>query len=304
MRSGLSILLLIAIIFGTGYWFYTANAVCKVPIAYTIGTIDPNFDITPVEAKAAASGAESLWEDATGRNLFTYDENADFAINFVYDERQRAATEEQNLREELENREWKSDSVKEQYEHLLNEYEDLKEAYEERTDEYETKLTAHNAEVERWNEAGGAPTDIYSNLGKRQTELREEQEALNSVAYQLNQLVKQMNAIGTEGNSLISDYNEIVEEYNSRFSEHTEFTQGDYQGDSIHIYQFDSTEDLKIVLAHEFGHALSLGHVEGEESVMYNFMEAQSLEEGITSPDLEEFERVCGDERLTLFGVL
>jgi len=113
-----------------------------------------------------------------------------------------------------------------------------------------------------------------------------------------------MNAIGAEGNLLVEGYNEIVDTYNSRFDADREFTQGDYQGDAINIYQFDSKEELEIVLAHEFGHALSLGHVEGEESIMFHFMGAQSLEEGTTVFDVDEFERVCGDTGFTLWSIL
>ena len=58
------------------------------------------------------------------------------------------------------------------------------------------------------------------------------------------------------------------------------------------------------MLAHEFGHALSLGHVEGEESLMYHFMEMQSLEDGATFEDRTEFERVCGDRGFTFRSVL
>jgi hypothetical protein len=295
MRSGFTILLIVAILFGTGYWYFEVSAVCRAPIAYRIGSIDSSFEITVAEARATASIAESLWEDATGRNLFTYDEAAKFPINFVFDERQKAADEEEQLREVLEEREGLSDSVKEKYERLLDDYEDLKTSYEQRTTAYDEKLQAHNREVERWNEAGGAPEDIYENLEAHQRELSDEQNELNTIAYQLNQLVRQMNAIGAQGNSIITDYNEIVEEYNSRFAEHREFTQGDYQGTAINIYQFDSEEDLAIVLAHEFGHALSLGHVEGENSFMYTVMGEQTLEEGPTQFDLAEFERVCGE---------
>ena len=298
-RKGFILMLIAAILFGTGYWYFEVSAICRAPIAYRIGAIDPNFDITLSEARTAASVAESIWEDATGRNLFTYDETAEFAISFIYDERQQNANEEQALREELEEREGRSDSVKEQYEYLLEKYEDLKVDYEKRTAAYEEKLEAHNREVERWNSAGGAPEDIYENLQQHQVELSNEQDELNTIAYELNQLVNEMNSIGAQGNLLIEDYNEIVEEYNDRFAEHTEFTQGDYQQDQIHIYQFDSLDDLSIVLTHEFGHALSLGHVEGKDSFMYSVMSEQELESGLTQFDLVEFERVCGERSLS-----
>lgn len=297
-------MLLLAVLFGSGYWYYTASAICDVPIAYRVGSIDSRFGITREEVRAAVSTAESLWEDATGRNLFTFDGAARLSINFIFDERQQEAIAEQKLREELEDKEGESDQVKQEYEELLDEYDSLKGLYEEQAVEYEKRLRAHNAEVAKWNEAGGAPPDVYGDLSRHQEELAADQKKLNTIAYELNELVEKMNAIGDEGNSLISDYNEVVDKYNSRFHESHEFTQGDYQGDAINIYQYNSTTELEIVLAHEFGHALNLEHVEGTESIMYHFMEAQTLEEGITDFDLGEFERVCGDGDFTLWSIL
>jgi hypothetical protein len=299
MRSGFTFILLLTVLFGSGYWYFTARAVCDVPIDYRIGVIDPRFDITREEVRAAVSTAESLWEDATGRNLFTFDEEAGLSLNFIFDERQAEADAELELREALEEREGLNERVKVEYRELLDQYQGLKNLYERRSAQYEERLKAHNAEVARWNDVGGAPQDIYENLSNRQKELAGEQKELNNVAYKLNQLVQQMNTIGAEGNAIISDYNEIIEEYNTLFEEAHEFTQGDYQRDVINIYQFDTAEELNIVLAHEFGHALNLGHVEGEQSIMYHFMGAQTLAKGVTDFDLSEFERVCGEGGLT-----
>lgn len=299
MRSRFSIALVAAVLFGTGYWYYTAEAVCKVPIEYTIGTIDPRFNITQEDVESLVFQAESIWEDATGRNLFSYEAEAALTINFVYDDRQENAKVEHNLRDVLTSKEWRSDAIREEYEELVDEYEDLQEAYEARRTQYEARLEAHNAEVERWNEAGGAPEDIYANLTAHQNELAAEQKALNSFASKLNTLVQEVNRVGEQGNSVISDYNKTVEEYNDRFHEHDEFAQGDYQGDSINIYQYDSEDELLLVLAHELGHALHLGHVEGENSILYYLMESQDIHEGLSAEDLAEFNRVCGEGTFT-----
>lgn len=304
MRSRFAIFLGIAILFGAGYWYYTAEAICHVPLSYRIGTIDDQFDLTREEARAAASVAESIWEDGTGRNLFTYDESGKVTVNFVFDNRQAQANAEVELRDELKERQNESQDVRDQYEYLLEKYDDLKVDYDRLSKVYESELEAHNVEVERWNQAGGAPEDIYRNLENRQQELKKKQENLNAISYQLNQLAKQINAISSEGNSIVDDYNNIVEEYNTRFNESKEFTQGEFQDSVINIYQFDSSEDLEIVLAHEFGHALMLDHVEGGDSIMFHLMEGQSLEAGVTTQDKAEFVRVCGDGTLTLRSIL
>lgn len=304
MRASLTTLLLLAVIFGSGYWYYTASAVCDVPIAYRLGTIDPRFEINIDQVRTALSSAESLWEDATGRNLFTYDEENGLPVNFIYDERQQVTDVEHELRNELDEKGGVSDSIRDEYTKLLDQYETLKKGYNSRVTQYENKLRDYNEEVATWNEKGGAPKDVYELLAEKQRALSSEQQELNKISYQLNQMVQKINQIGAQGNKIVSDYNEIVETYNERFSEAREFTQGDYQGDAITIYQFDTTDELVVVLAHEFGHALSLGHVENEESIMYHFMEAQTPEKGISEEDLEAFVHMCGTEDRTWLSVL
>ena len=304
MRKSLAILLAVTVLFGLGYRFYVAQAVCHVPISYRIGAIDPRFNLTPEQARAAASVAESLWEDATGRNLFTYDDKASMAINFVYDDRQANSELEASLQKELDDRQQLSDDVSAKYQQLLTQYGELKDNYESRKADYDERLKAHNTEVEKWNNAGGAPEDVYQDLLTHQQELKDEQEELNTIAYHLNQLVKEMNKVGAQGNSLIENYNQIVQEYNTRFSKDQEFTQGEYKDGTINVYEFGSQDELEIVIAHEFGHALSLNHVDSSSSIMFHLMDQQSTTTGVTAQDKAEFERVCGTGGFTLGSIL
>jgi IS1 family transposase len=296
MRSGFAFLLIVAVLFGAGYWYLVAEAVCDVPVSYRIGTIDPRFGISEEEVRNVVSEAESMWEDSTGENLFTYDTDGSLIINFVFDERQETANEQVQLEDVLESKEAMSDTIRTQYETLMREYESLRATYESQTTAYEQRLTAYNTEVNDWNEQGGAPADVYDRLEATKRELSREQERLNAGAAKLNVLVRKMNTLSAKGNSLISDYNETVEVYNGRFSEGHEFTQGDYEQDIINVYQYDSREELVLVLAHEFGHALSLDHVEGPESIMHKLMGEQTKESGLSETDIAEFERVCGDQ--------
>ncbi len=296
MRSGFLMMLMVSVIFGGGYWYYVAEAICDLPVSYRIGAIDPRFNIGEEYVRNRASVAESMWENATERNIFTYDPSGDVTINFVFDDRQATANEEEELRGVLETKEGVSETVRDQYDRLLGEYTTLKKSYEKRTSTYESNLAAYNTEVAKWNEKGGAPKDVFEELKQTGERLAREQRTLNELATSLNKLVGQMNALGAKGTTLINDYNEVVNEYNDKFTEGSEFAQGEYKADVITIYEFTSDEELEIVLAHEFGHALALGHVEGESSIMYHLMEAQNKESGVTEEDIAEFNRLCGSE--------
>lgn len=293
MRLSILSLALIAAICGGFFWYGQLNLSCDVPIRYRIGTIDPRFKIEPEEAMRLLRGAEAVWEEALGAELFVYDENGKLPVNFIFDERQKRSNEEDKLREDLEIKEGMSESVAEQYDALIDEFETLKKQYESRTVTYEKNLKEYNDEVSDWNNQGGAPEDVRKDLEGRAAKLKKEQAELEVFGKRLNGIIDELNRIGARGNSLITDYNTTVEEYNDRFGHTDEFAQGDYTPTAINIYEFDSEEELVIVLAHELGHALGIGHIEGDGSIMYHNMGEQSLESGITTQDREGYARVC-----------
>jgi archaellum component FlaC len=279
---------------GMGYWYRTVLAVCDVPMTYRIGTIDSRFNIGEGEVRNAISSAESLWEDGTDRNLFTYDPEGEIVVNFVYDERQQSADAQKQYEKTLEKKEGVSDSVRSEYENLVKKYDALRASYEKEVDVYEVKLDTYNKEVADWNDRGGAPKDVFERLGKTKTSLGIEEKRLGGLSRELNGLVAKINALSSKGNALVSDYNSLVNEYNEEFGEVKEFTQGEYTDRTITIYEFGDETELTIVLAHELGHALGIGHVEGETSFMYHHMGAQSLEGGLTPFDHSAFTTECG----------
>ncbi|MEL6803690.1 MAG: matrixin family metalloprotease, partial [Bacteroidota bacterium] len=92
----------------------------------------------------------------------------------------------------------------------------------------------------------------------------------------------------------VREYNEDVGRYNQTFGHREGFTQGDYRGDQINIYNFSAINELTLVMTHELGHALWLDHVDDEQAVMYYLMGEQSLETiALTESDLAHFDAVC-----------
>jgi hypothetical protein len=294
MRLGLLFLILIATLFGSGFWYQYIDKTCRAPIHYRIGEVDARFGTSQAEITRILANAESFWEAPLSKELFVYDASTEsLPVNFIFDERQEEADKEAELRADLDAKEGMSETVAGQYQTLITQFRVLRKEYETRVVSYESALQKYNNEVTEWNNKGGAPAEIAEKLRERSESLADEQAKLSALAKQLNGIVESLNRIGARGNELITDYNTIVNEYNAEFSEAHEFAQGDYTGDAINIYQFDSEEELTIVLAHEFGHALSLGHVGGEASVMYHLMDAQTTKQGIQNEDKAEFTKVC-----------
>lgn len=290
-----STIVIIAALIGAGYWYRTASTLCRAPLSYRVGSLDRRFNLSEDEALEAVQEAENVWETAVGRDLFSYDPDAAFTMNFIFDERQKLTEEEGKLREVLDRKEDISSAIREQYDTLLAEYEELKRAYESRAATYDARLAEHNSEVAEWNGRGGAPKEIYERLNAEQTELDREHDSLRTLAGSLNRLVDQINALGERGNRTVRDYNEHVAEYNERFHHEREFTQGDYYAERVNIYQFKDRAELELVLAHELGHALALDHVDDPKAIMYYLMKEQGANLALADADLAELARICGE---------
>ena len=287
------------ILFGGAYWYQSTARLCPVPFEYRVGNIDDSFSITPSEARAFADSAVQVWEREVGRDLFRYDEAADFTIDFIFDERQEIADSEAAQRTFLDQQRDESEAVRETVARLQAEYQELSTTYESRVAAYEARLATHNQKVNQYNDRGGAPADVFDQLEEERRALEAAAAALEKTAAELNDFADEINELGVRGNTLVEQYNRSVEQYNAAFGFEREFTQGDYQGDAIHIYKFSSDAELETVLAHEFGHALGIDHVEGSSSVMYYLLEDTSSSPTLSAFDVAAYYGVCGLKETT-----
>ncbi len=295
MRFVFLVSLLILLFSVTSYWYQATAHICPTPITYRLGEIDGRFGLAPEVALEAATTAEALWEDALGQDLFVYDEQSDFAINFIYDERQQRAQTEEEWQISLDSKEKYNRDLIEQVKQLGQAYEGLQVDYNEERASYERRLNAYNEEVERYNDEGGAPREAYTMLQVEAKELSHELKELMEFESQLKSKAEEINRLGEEGNEKITAYNAEVLEYNAMFGNIETFTQGDFERERINVYKFTTPEELTAVLTHEFGHALGLGHVEGEGSIMYYLMTERGSS-SLSETDKEAYYLTCGTE--------
>ena len=295
MRFTFIIFLIITTLFATSYWYLEAGATCPVPITYRLGEIDERFNLSTEEAKNIIEEATNVWERPLKRELFIYDDNSSFPINFIYDERQQLAVTEEEWRIRLDEKEKNSQQLIDGVKTMSVEYEKLKEQYAKDRDKYEARLNAYNQKVEKYNNQGGAPEEVFVELQTEKETLAQLFSQLSQSGNDLNDLADTLNELGEEGNKAVDEYNKEVIEYNSIFGEASLFTQGDFRRDRINVYKFSNAEELTRVLAHEFGHALGIGHVEGESSVMYYLTKEQSGRSSLSGQDVASFQEHCGD---------
>jgi hypothetical protein len=294
MRSILfSILLGVLIVSGT-FWYVGTSAICPVPISYRLGELDERFGITVDEAMAVLAAAEAVWEDELGRDLFVYNETSAFPINFIYDERQQMASTEEEWRIDLDRQEAESQRILGEVRRLAAEITKDQEVFAIERERYESKLTAYNNQVAAYNGSGGAPPEEFAALQETQAVLARELAKLIKTEAELRSRAEEVNRIGETGNQLIELYNRQVVQYNEIYGNIEQYTQGDFQRERINVYKFSDTTELTKVIAHEFGHALGVGHVEGEGSLMYYLMAEQPDTITLSEEDKIAFFEKCG----------
>lgn len=276
------------------YWYAQTSHICPIPISYQLGEIDERFGISANDARAVVQDAEAIWEDKAGRNLFAYDDQAKFKINFIYDERQQLATTEEEWRLRLDVQESAQGVLADKIKNLGGEFDEATASFAQIRTQYEDRLAAYNAKVEGYNQTGGAPKEEYAKLQQEAKEITAQLKALESDEQQLNKKAQVINELGATANENISSYNEEVKKYNEIFGSRETYTQGDFERKRINVYKFSTKEELVLVIAHEFGHALGIGHVEEEGSIMY-YLATERDSTSLSGADIAAFQAVCGD---------
>jgi hypothetical protein len=235
-----------------------------------------------------------VWDTAENRELFVYDPDGALSVNLVFDERQEQTVREQQFQKTLDELKGSHDTAASQYETTLTRYKSEVAAYNAAATQYERNLEAYNQEVQSWNRRGGAPPSAYEELQKKKGALASTSAALARQRQDANALADTLNTLGAAANQLAQQYNSDVSNYNQQFSGQEDFNEGEYQDGRVTIYQFNTQDDLRLVLTHELGHALGMEHVQNPKSIMYYLLQAQDAAHITpTAEDLAELMRVC-----------
>jgi hypothetical protein len=272
----------VATMLGGILWYNYHSAPCASPIVYTIGSIDPRFNISKTDIEKAMHSAELIWEKPAGKPLFEVGKKGTLVINFIYDERQKNTEKRQVLVADSQKVKLLAKDTKDQYFELDHELQDKKQAYEVDLASYKSQQLDYNATVEMWNKKGGAPKEIYDQLHDTRQTLDAAFQDLDLRRQEINNLIETINAFSKKYNLLVDSINQNIDEINKTAGK--EFQEGTYNpnDNSITIYEFDSQNALTRVLAHELGHALTLDHNENPDSIMYEVNKSSTL---TASPD-------------------
>lgn len=276
---------------------------CAVPIHYAVGKVDPRFDLSRPAFEAAIRDAARLWEDAAGRELFVQRAGAGFRVNLVFSEHQRATERIQDLEADAGDLKGRIAAKQERLEVLRADFHQANRAYEKRLRAFEADRQALESRIRALNEAGGGSASQRQALAADRDALQERARDLEAEREHVRELQARVNRLAVAANALVIEHNKRVSERNELADPGGEVRQGYYQrggagGQQITVRQFNGTDRLRFVLAHELGHALGIRHVGDRRAVMHYLNEdGGSGRPGLTEADREALFEACGWER-------
>jgi predicted Zn-dependent protease len=270
---------------------------CSQPISYSIDSFDTRFGISKDQFAQAITKAEQIWEKPLGKELFNNKPDGNLKINLIFDNRQEATIKLRKLGLTIDDTKASYDALKTKLKAMESNYAQKKNSFQTQVAIFEQHKKAYETKVDYWNKRGGATPEAYTQLNEERIALNAEIAEINKQQDSLNIAVDNINAMITVLNRLAESLNIDAGEFNqTNEARGEEFEEGLYQsgpdGQKIDIYQFDDTNKLIRVLAHELGHALGIEHLEDPKAIMYRLN--QGANEKLTATDLAALKNLCG----------
>lgn len=242
-------------------------------LRYRIAEVDPRFKLSIEQVKTISQQATQIWKDGTGQDYFVYDPHAQLAIHLVYDERQMESEQRREHLSQLESNQQHWVEKKQQLDQIEQEILRSKQLLDLKQQQLNLQIQHYNQEQQnaRQHPSSFANSDYFQ---QRQRDLEQNVQTLQQEIAQYNQRIMQLNQQVDELNALDQQLNASVSQYKQRFKPHL-FHKGLFNGKQILIYEFESADDLRLTIAHEFGHALGLQHADDPQALMHPIMRDQ-----------------------------
>lgn len=266
---------------------------CSRPLAYRIDQFDERFGLSREELREALRQAEEVWERAVGRDLFVETPTARLAVNMHYDERQQRTQAGDRLRGSMKETRSSHEALGKSYEDWRATYERRLRDYKDGQAEYQSRAQALHAQIQDWN-ARGNPHGERPALENERARLAEMRHRLESDRVALQDLATTVRGLAEKGNAVAATHNASVATFNALYGAPRQFHKGEFDGRQIAVFEFHDSRDLVLLLAHELGHALGIGHVDDTAGIMHAVAGGQPL--GALTPtdaDMAALRKAC-----------
>jgi hypothetical protein len=292
-RWTLLAVLTLAAIGGAVWWLRPGP--CERLVAYRLDRVDEGFGLDRETVLDALREAEALWQRAAGRPVFVHSPTASLTVRLVYDERQQTTQASARARASLERSRASHARVgaafadaRERYETRLREHREARQAYEE-------QARGYSAQVRDWNARGGAPPGVRAELDAERARFEARRRELEEERERLAELAGEARELAARGNVIAREHNRAAATFNERYGAPRRFHKGEFDGRTITVYEFHDERDLALLLAHELGHALGLGHVDEPAAVMHAMAGGQPVEPlALAAADAAALRARCG----------
>lgn len=236
------------------------------PLQYRIADLDPRLNISKQKMIEISQEAAAIWERGTGKRYFVYDPKATFTVNLVFDQRQvRSMKRTENLKNlEQEKQLWLDENQK-----LLKLKQDSQQLHtqlELQKIKYQAQLNAYASAQNKY--LNKSNTKNLNLLQERTKLLNQQRDVLKILINDHDRNHQQIQVKTDELKQLHEQLTQSVDRFNQNFAPQL-VHKGQFKGKQIFIYEFSSIDDLRLTLAHEFGHALGLKHTHNPKSLMY-----------------------------------